>query len=212
MRICTETYVVYKYDEMDEDMKEKVLEKHADININHDWWDGDYHLGLTMAEMQSRKIPLSDRWWESDKPKDHRGNILGEYPAHTGLFCWDDLSFSLDDSYIHFDHLWVTNEDVFRRYLRVPKALWETCDWDFYVEQGRYGNTRLMIEPDYNYREVFTEKQQAIIDRAMGIMNDHIDEALVNLQKDFDQRQTRTAIEETLRANEYEFTEDGNIA
>ena len=58
----------------------------------------------------------------------------------------------------------------------------------------------------------FTGKQQAIVDRACDIMTDKIAEALSDLQATYEHLTTREAIEETLKANEYEFTEDGKIA
>ena len=37
----TETIQIYKFEELDEPIKEKVIEKNRDINTDYDWYDGD---------------------------------------------------------------------------------------------------------------------------------------------------------------------------
>ena len=217
MRKVTENYMVYKFDELPEDIQDKAVERHSDINIDHEWWDGDYHLGLTADEMKSRHIKLSDNWWESDKPKDSRGNIIGEYPAHTGLFSWDDIYFDLDrNRYIQFKCLDVNDDNIFRKYLRVPKALWENCSYNFTMPShgGFYGesSSRLEIEADFWDGRDFTEKQQEVVDRAMELMNDKIDGVLSDLIKEYEHQTSREGIIDTIKANDYDFTDDGKIA
>lgn len=220
MREVVDTYTVYSFDELEDDIQDKVVEKHADVNVDYEWWDYDGLLCLTDAEMKSRHIQMSDNWWESDKHKNSLGNIIGEYPAHTGLFSYSRIYFDIDrNNYIQFPDLTINCDETFRKFLRIPKRLWSRCDYRF--ESHRYGynegSTRLVIEPELrdertqDYREP-TERQQAIIDRAMEIMNEKIDEALSDLQKTYDHLTSEEAIIETLKANEYEFTAEGEIA
>lgn len=42
MRIKITETKVYKFDELTEEQKEKVIEKHWDINVDHEWWDSVY--------------------------------------------------------------------------------------------------------------------------------------------------------------------------
>ncbi len=36
------SYYVYKFDELPEEGQRLAIEKHSDINVNHDWWDSVY--------------------------------------------------------------------------------------------------------------------------------------------------------------------------
>jgi hypothetical protein len=46
-------YKVYKFSELNDEQKEKVIENYCDINIDHDWWDSIYDdaktIGLELA-------------------------------------------------------------------------------------------------------------------------------------------------------------------
>jgi hypothetical protein len=46
MRTITKKIKAYKFDELPEDVQEKVLDKHRYINVEHNWWDGivDSHI------------------------------------------------------------------------------------------------------------------------------------------------------------------------
>ncbi len=220
MRVETVTRELYSFDELEDDAQDKAVENLAEINVIHDWWDYDGLLGLTAQEMKDRHITMSDRWWESDKPKNKAGNIIGEYPAYTGLFTYDKLFFDINrDNYIQFQDLVVNDGETFRKFLRIPKRLWEVCDWWFETPTGYnyQGPTRLRVEPDkwdersQDYTE-FTEHQQSIVDRAVDIMKDKIDEALSSLSNTYDYLTSEEGIIETIKAYDHEFTAEGNVA
>ena len=42
MRVITETFKVYKFNELTEASKQKALDKHIHINVNFDWWEVTY--------------------------------------------------------------------------------------------------------------------------------------------------------------------------
>ena len=45
----TRKYNVYKFDELDEKQKEKVMQNLYDINVNHDWWEFTYDGAKTIG-------------------------------------------------------------------------------------------------------------------------------------------------------------------
>lgn len=54
MRQIVDTYNVYKFEELNEDAKDKALEKYYHINVEHDWYDNTYEdiktlLGITIT-------------------------------------------------------------------------------------------------------------------------------------------------------------------
>jgi hypothetical protein len=38
----TKSYTVYTFDELSEEGKQKAIERYADINLDHEWWDSIY--------------------------------------------------------------------------------------------------------------------------------------------------------------------------
>ena len=197
---------VYLFDELSEEAKDKAVEKLSDINIDFEWWFDEGLIELSSKEMKDRHIKLSDKWYEISP----HANIKGEYPAYTGLFKWKQIYFEIDrNSYLQFVDLEVKDDDTFRKFLRIPKRLWQDCHYSFDTP-GRYRNTFIVTETENG--EDFTPKQQEIIDRAIEIFADKVSEGLSNLRVNYEYLSSREAIIDTIKANDYEFTEDGEIA
>jgi hypothetical protein len=195
---------VYTFDELSDEAKEKAIEKLSDINTDDEWWYDEGLIELSSKEMKDRHIKLSDKWYEI------YANIKGEYPAYTGLFEWEKIYFDIDrNSFLQFVGLRVSDDDTFRKFLRIPKKLWGYCAYSFNCIPSRNGNTKLVIETQDNGD--FTPKQQEIIDRAIEIFSDKVNEGLSNLRKNFEYLNSREAIIETIKSNDYEFTENGKL-
>ena len=183
---------VYKFNELPENIQDKVVEKLYDINVDYEWWDMDGLLDLSENEMKERKIS-----------KREYGGLM---------FSYDHLYFDIERGriwYIQFERLVVNNENVFRKWLRIPKRLWENVDYEF-PSPTRNGITTIEFSENYTYSD-FTEKQQQILDRAKEIFDDKIEEALNILEKQYNYLTSREAIVETIEANEYWFNENGDI-
>lgn len=201
MKTVTITKNLYNYDELPEDVKEKVIQNLYDINVDYEWWDYDGHTGFTLKELQRMRLVNA-----SNLPCD--------------LLKFKEMYFSLDrDYYIQFVDADFTDDELARRFLRVPKKLWNQVTWNIIDQPGRNGNTRLEYEANFDYSDYsayahqkeFTSKQIEILDRACEIFSDKISEALSNLSDEWDYRTSRKAIEETIEANEYTFNLDGHI-
>ena len=205
MRIETTTKELYNFDELSDEAQDKAVEKLADINVDDEWWECDGMLDLSAQEMKDR-------------------HMSREYMnMETMLFSYNQIYFEgvgySRNQYIQFPDVQVNNYEVFRKFLRIPSRLWEVCDWQFETPTGygyNAGTTELTIKPDkwderlQDYTD-FTDKQQDIIDRAIGIMNDKITESLSNLSTWYDDLTSEKGIIETIKANEYEFTADGEL-
>lgn len=189
----------YKFDELSEEAQERAIEKYGDCNIDYEWWDYDGMLDLTVDEMKSRRIKMVDNV-----------SMLFEYGGCQEVF------FSLNrgrDFYIQFDEIEVTDDDLFRKFLRIPKTLWEKCDYRFvnnYRNNWPYGTPNTWLEIETNWTE-FTGRQQAIVDRACEIMADKIAEALDGLEKEYEYITSEESIIDSIKANECEFTGDGDL-
>jgi len=79
MQTKTIVYNTWKYDELSEEQKQKVLNNYYDINVDSDFW---YDTGFSEMEIQKYHLKL-----------DESGDLL-EYK---------ELWFALDDGYIQFD-------------------------------------------------------------------------------------------------------------
>lgn len=188
----TKTITLYKYDELPEDIQEKVLEKNRFINVDGDFWhDYDGKTGFSSKEIHKYHL-------DPQKSID--------------LLSYKKMYFSLDrDYFIQFVDAEFLDDETARKYLGVPKALWDQVDWRIVDCPSRDGNTRLEYEPGFSREKDFTSKQEEILDRAVERFSDKVDEALKGLRDNYEYLISDEAVRDTLEANEYTFREDGEI-
>ena len=127
----TKTITLYKYNELPEDIQEKVLEKNRYINVEDGfWYDYDGKTGFSRKEIHKYHL-------DPQKSSD--------------LLSYKKMYFSLDrDYFIQFVDAEFLDDETARKYLGVPKALWDQVDWRIVDCPSRNGNTRLEYEPGYN--------------------------------------------------------------
>jgi hypothetical protein len=191
MRIDIKETKVYQFNELSDEAKQKALECMYDINVDHEWWDYDGLLDLITEEMKSRKIKLSD------------------YPST--LFSYTVEAFDVDRDWFIQLEIDVKDDDIFRKFLRIDKRLWEQCEPVFETAPRRNATTNFWIAIAKDNGNNLTQREAFIIERAEQIMNDKIDEALIGLRNNYEWLLSEEAIIETIEANEYEFTEDGKL-
>jgi hypothetical protein len=192
----TKTINLYEFDELSEDVKEKVLDNERYINVDDShWYDYEGHTGFTSKELKRMRVDVKD--------------------APDELITWKNLYFDLDRGwYIQFTDAQWKDEEIARKFLRVPKKLWERVEWSF--ENANYGGnchgtTKLEFENSYWDDRDFTDKQAEILERAVEIFSDKMEEALKCLRSQYEWSVSDEAIEETILANDYTFTIDGNM-
>lgn len=178
---------VYQYSELTEEAKVKALDWYSQHATDFDWWEDE---GLLDVE-QSKWV---------------------KYGLKDCLFKWDKIYFDIDPNYSHleFVNLRVTDKEVFRKALGVPKRLWAKLYPSFVRVKCDYRNheTRLLLESDSDGR-AWTDKQKEIITNAEKRFDDWRQTALLSLEKQYEYLQGRESMEESIEANGYEFTEDG---
>ena len=195
MRIQTTTKEVYTWDELSEDAKQHAIEKNWDINVDSDWWyDYDGKTGFTAKDIAKYRLD-----------SEHCDDLL----------TYKDMYFSIGrGDYIQFVDAEFKHEETARKFLGIPKKLWDRIDW--YINESPHRETNTRLEYEFNDNDGFsidpTPKQQEILDRAVERFADKISEALSGLRESFEWSTSREQIEETIKANEYEFDIDGNIA
>lgn len=191
----TKTINLYEFEELPKGIQEKVLENERYINVDCDWHDYDGKTGFDAKEL--KRMHLSPE----------------QYQNATDLLEHKKLYFDLDRGwYIQFVDAEFSDEEIARKFLRVPKKLWDVVCWRINDCPSRETNTRLEYE-DWNQDtgKEFTDKQKEILDRAVELFSDKVDEALKDLRNSYEYLLTDEAVKETILCNEYTFTITGKL-
>ena len=185
----TKTYTVYSYDELSDEAKEKARLELYDINVDFDWWEYDGHTGFSMDEI--KKFHLNAYKSESDD-----------------LLKFKKMYFDIDrGGHVQFIDCSFSNNELARKFLGITPRLWEKIDISF-NNSGRNTNTYLEIEwNDWDSEQ--TEHDEILIERAKERFDNKMEEALKNLRDQYDYLMSKEAIEDTIKANEYTFDENG---
>ena len=184
-------YRVYKFDDLPKEAQQKALDKHRDINVDFDWWDYDGQLDLSADEMKEAGIKDSDY----KKP----GSMMISYEHKK-------MEFDIDRyMYLQYHDLKVEEPEVFRKFLGIPKSVWNKIDYHF--ENDRERNTRI----EFDGVDHIPPSEQVIVDKARDKFSAKVAEAWRGLRDTFDDSQSDEQVAETFRANDYEFKENGEI-
>lgn len=169
----TRTYKVYKFDELTEKQKEKVLERYADINVDYDWWDFIYE--------DAANIGLEITAFDIDRGQSCEGKFLasGEESAH-----------KIEKDHGEKSETYKTATD----YLERRDACVNNAERD---ADGELVNEYALDEA--------LDKLDA------EFLHDLLEDYRMLLQEEYEYKTSREAIIETIKANDYDFTEDGKI-
>ena len=185
----TVTYNTYKFDELSPEAQEHVIEKLRYINVEDGfWYDYDGKTGFSAKELARMKVAVKD--------------------APDELLKFKSCYFDTDRSwYIQFTSCHFSDDEIVRKFLRVPRDIWERVYWSF--ENSRDYTTKLVYE--WQGDKELTKRQEEILDRATEIFSDKMEEALKGLRDTYEYMVTDEAVKETIECNEYDFTEDGDL-
>lgn len=187
--------MTYSVDELSETAHQNAIDglRGLGLDVDHEWWTFDGLMDLSSEEIKAR----------------HMGKMEPKSP-----FRWDRLFFDLDrGQFIQFNGMNIEHDETARRFLRIPKDLWCACNPQFVNDGSRWNprNTRLEFDADYYSERDFTPRELGILERAQEIFSDKVNEAWRILRDEYEYLTSDEAILESIRANEYEFTEDGSI-
>lgn len=192
----TKTIDLYEFDELPDNIKAKVLDKNRYINVDGDWWyDYDGKTGFSSDEIKKYDLDIEEA-----------GDLLN----------FDKVYFDLGRGwYIQFDGASFAHDETARRFLGVPEELWEVVRWEFSNKNysgSSHGTTKIEYEhvDSYGFYQ-FTPEEVEILDRAVERFAEKMEEALRNLEKDYEYQTSDEAIIETILANEYTFRADGKM-
>lgn len=195
MRTETTTRTLYTFDELSPDAQKAAIEASHSINVDHDWWDHELSEAIRAGEKMGITIKpgnfyFSGFWSQGDgasftgtykyKARCVRA-IKREYPSDTALHDIVEELAAIQKR--HNYRLCATSE-----------------------QRGTYYHSGTMeidvwVGDDGDAGEDF--------DNVKRLLRRFADRVYRWLETDYEYLTTDEAIAETLRANEYEFTEDG---
>ena len=195
-----ETIEIYKFEELDEAVQEKVIEKFHDINTNYDWWEHVYEMYMEdETGFDIDKIYFSGFWSQGD------GAMFEGSPNE------DILNF-ITPGY--------RNEQYQKDWSRVIKLI-KNGDINIYgsfKQSGHYYHSKSYsdsLETEFtndwygkNYSNI-EDICEDILEEIREHYEDICNKIYHSLEQEYEYYTSREAIEETIIANEYEFTEDG---
>jgi hypothetical protein len=157
---------VYDFEELDEKVREKVLQNLYDINVSFDWWEYIYE----DARIVGIKIEAFD---------------LGRKNYAEAKFIWSakETADAIIENHGEKCETYKTAQSYLVDYEELKKATVKDEDDDLDTEE---------------------------IDR--GFLNALCEDYRVMLYKEYENQTSEEAIIETIKANEYEFMENGKIA
>lgn len=201
---------VYKYDELDDDGKEKAREWYARsvFTEEHDWepviedaCDIAELFGLDLRRTRKQRMDKATYWASSIVFSGFASQ--GDGAAFDGTYCYKAQGLSAvvghapEDLELH----------------RIVQALWHAQRKNFYRLEAtatttRGNNMRVEVEDrDDPYRDIGDAA-----DSVRDLLTDYADWIYRRLEAEYEYQMSDESVEEGIRANEYEFTADGEIA
>lgn len=198
----TETIKLYKFEELSEEVQEKVIEKKYDINLHHDWWESIYEMYMQ-----------DETGFDIDKIYFSGFSSQGDGAMFVGSPNEDILNF-ITPNY--------RNEAYQKDWSKVIKLIKNdhiNIYGSFTHGSGHYYHSKSysdnldaeMTNNDWygkNYSNI-EDILEDILEEIREYYEDVCNKIYRSLEQEYEYYSSREAIEETISCNDYEFTEDG---
>lgn len=190
-RVVVKKYTVYKFDELPKETQQKVLDKHRDINTDYDWWDYIY---------DSIEHDFREKYGiEVDQKK---------------------ISFSAErgrEWYLSIGEMSVSDWKKFMKAVKKEanlngKELKNIDDEGVIVSfpEQRENFNDVSLYP--TERATLTVNEQWALQKKLADWLEEKEEKfLKDLEEGYDYNISDESVADTLRANDYEFTKDGEM-
>lgn len=197
-KIKTKEYIVYDINDIknNEELKNKILEKHIYINIEYGWEDSIVEYWRNKLESIGFNTPKI---------------------AYTGFYCQGDgASFTCDS--IDIEKFVENNDDFSKREKNILNTLYEYRYIEASVKRINFHyNHEKTVSLSYYDGDLKADwvHIQKIVDKLWNILQAKIlelsENIYVDLETNYDVLTSDEAILKTIEINSYEFDEDGNI-
>ena len=199
MRTETITREIFQFDELSNDAKETARQWWRDGGLDHDWWDSVYDDFDRIAELIG--INVTDKQFSGFWSQGDGASFAGSYAYKKGS-CKAIRDYAPKDELLHSiaDNLAAIQK---RNFYSLSASI---------TLRGRYcheGSMCISVERDSdNYQDYTTDADDVITD-AMRSLAQWL---YTSLENELKYLNADESVDESIRANEYEFTRDGKIA
>ena len=191
--------ITYEYKELPEEIKEKIIENLRDINVDYDWWD--FIIEDQQNQLKEYGISKADIQFTGF-------SLQGDGLSFTGTVDLIELmdKTGLSKDYPRFYQLTKDEEIDASAYLtRIDHRYAHSKTVRLEVEYYRYAYD------DYADDEELVQQAEQIEEALNEWRLDKCQEFYRQLEKSFEYLCTEEAVIETIEANEYQFTIDGEL-
>ena len=190
---------VYEYDELTKEAQEKVLEKLWDLNVDYDWWECVYEDATIIGKLMG--IDISKIYFSGFSSQ-------GDGACFEGTYQYQKRSVKSLTEYAPQD----------KKLHRIVNALYQLQKEHFYrlqatiKHQGRdyHKNCTIIDIEDTQGYSLLVSKD--VEDELSELLRDFMDWIYRILETEYNYQTEQAQIEETIRANDYQFLADGTMA
>lgn len=197
----------YKFEELDENLQQKILEKNSDINVDYDWWDYIYEdindvaeiLGINIKQKPVKLINGSTRYdpaiWFTGFYHQGEGSAFDAEYSYAKGSIKKIKKYAPDDKELH----------------RIAQSLFQIQSDNFFqitVSIRSYRDSAISVSVDRNdYKSLTKNAEEDMI----NVMNDFNHWIFKRLKEAFNFLTSEEVIKETIISNDYDFDEYGNL-
>ncbi len=186
--------IVYTFDELTEEAQEKAIENLHDINTGHEWWDFVYEDSKEIAKLFG--LDIEKIYFSGFSSQGDGACVEGSYYYKKGgLKAVKDYAPKDEELHQIVKDIQKAQKPFLYSYSAKIKQR------GFYMHSGC---TQFGCDYEYGNWEHEDDIEEAL--------REFMDWIYSRLEKEYEYLTSKEAIKETIIANEYEFTEDGELA
>jgi len=191
MRVITQQTEVFKFEELEDSVKTKVIDKFRDFNLDHTWWE--------FCE-ENIKNDLEKIGLRLDK-------------AYFSGFCSQGDGACLEVTLMDYEKLIpkLKERGVPMREIVLARKLGLSFDTKHSGHYYHENSLRYNIDADYYPHKRHEKTWNDLEDTVKELVQDLSRDYYRTLEKEYEYLTSDEMIKESLEANEYEFKKDGSI-
>ncbi len=197
----TRTYSIYKFAELSDESKEAAVQQYREDGFDYGWWDCVYEDAKEIALLMG--IDIENIYFSGFSSQGDGACFEGDY-SYKKNTANAVKEYAPKDTELH----------------RIAQALQDIQKACFYSisasvkHSGHYNHrycTEICVdfENHYNANDYFDEKNETAV---IELLRDFMLWIYKQLEKEWNCQNSDEAIVESIKANDYDFTEDGKIA
>lgn len=195
----TESIDVYKYAELSDEAKERARNWWLEGGLNYGWYDctiGDFISTLEMVGFSNAEIHFSGFWSQGDG-----ACFIGNYEYKKGALNAVKKEFPQWEALHQLtEQLQLINR---RHFYQLAFKL---------VKTGHMYSHQNMVTVDYVERlDGYEIKEDNLFEELIDVCRDFMHEIYRMLESEYDYLTSTESVEDSILANDYEFTADGSI-